>query len=357
MAHDANAEQSGQTPPSLSVVIPTLGRPIAAQTVESLAATGLASDLEVILVGQRTGPAAWAGIEAASKKLGNFNHLDVSFPSGDSSRKKNAGLAASRAPIVAFLDDDVKVPPDWPERVLEVFSGAPGKPRPGMMSGPSIMPDNIPLMARLCGGALASGAAGYVSERYRGGSREPRPIKWSGIIGCNMAFPRQVIEQVKGFDPKFWPGEEMLAAYRVERAGHAIVFHPNAPVFHYPRGTFKGFFRQIFGYGATRIRLVRAGVEIEASTFVPAILVAGAAALGVASFFSAWAARLLAAAAAVYFVMALAAAFRMFLRSRQASDLLVAFIIPLMHLAYGVAEWTEIVLPGRDLSERQAGHG
>jgi GT2 family glycosyltransferase len=207
-------------------------------------------------------------------------------------------------------------------------------------------------MTRLAGVALASKAAGYVAQRYLKGDPEPREVKWSFLIGCNMAYRRSVLELAGMFDPLFWPGEEMIAAFKATQAGHKLVFHPLAYLYHYPRASLGRFLKQIYGYGATRIRLIRAGVEFEASTIVPAAWVAS---LVVLTALLPWCdvCRYLLLINLALYVMADAwvTAIKA-LETRRVADLLIFFLIPLMHLSYGMAEWMELAFPGRDLSEK-----
>ncbi len=265
----------------MSVVIPTIGRPILVRTLDSLCAMRLFERVEVIVAGLISGNDVSRRVEEFAERHANIRHLPVSFPVGDSSEKKNAGAGAARAPIIAFIDDDVVVSPEWAERMLEAFED----PSVGLASGPSLTPEDVSLMARLAGVALSSPAAGYVSERYVSGHPAPRRVKWSRLIGCNMAYRRSVFEELGGFDPKFWPGEEMIAAFKATQAGHKLLFHPKAWLVHYPRATFFRFVRQIYGYGATRIRLIRARVEIEPATLVPALWVLSLPVLGLGALF------------------------------------------------------------------------
>lgn len=336
--------------PKLSVVIPTLGRPILLQTVESLSKTGMAGELDVVVAGKIHDDHLLSEVENLSSAFARIIILPVSFPAGDSSRKKNAGLEESKADIVAFLDDDVVVANDWPSRVLEAFD----RPEAGLMSGPGLIPDDLPVMARLAGMTLASKAAGYVSQRYVAGRSGPRETNWSGLIGCNMAYRKEVLMAIGGFDPAFWPGEDMLAAFRATRLGHKLVFHPGAQVYHYPRVTFFHFLRQIYGYGATRIRLIRAGVELEPTTIVPGIWVLSLLVLGIGSFFSPIFGYLLAANIALYALLCLWMTLDKVCDTRRPVDFLIFFLIPLMHISYGIAEWIELFRPGKDLSKAPA---
>jgi hypothetical protein len=158
---------------------------------------------------------------------------------------------------------------------------------------------------------------------------------------------------VGGFDPKFWPGEEMIVSATVERLGYGIVFAPDAWLYHYPRSSLVGFVRQIYKYGATRIRLIRAGAGVEPTTLLPAVLVLALVALGVAACFDRRSAYALVAVSSAYLFTNIVVTVLLFLRTRHVVDLLVFFLIPVMHVSYGIAQWVECAFPGRDLSEQR----
>lgn len=336
-----------ERPPNLSVVIPTLGRPTLIRTVESLLAAGGAVELEILVAGVVSDPRVADALAELVRRHPQVHHLPVAFPAGDSSEKKNAGFRAARAPVVAFLDDDVVVAPDWPARIMEPF----GDPKVGLVSGPALVPDDITQVGRLAGLALASRAAGYVAHRYRQGHDANRRIKWSHIIGCNMAYRRETFEAIGAFSPRFWPGEEMIAAHRAEATGCRLIFVPRAWVYHYPRQSLGRFWRQMHGYGATRIRLLRAGVEFEPATIVPALWVLSLLVLGAAAWFSAWARALLLLDLSLYALADLVITLHTLAETRRPSDALIFLLIPMMHLSYGLAEWREFFRPDRDLSE------
>ncbi len=332
--------------PRLAVVIPTVGRPSLIGTLDSLIRCRNAGRIEIIVAGRIDDPAVAGDFRLRSAGHASLRHLPVAFETGDSSRKKNAGAAEARANLVAFIDDDVKVGEDWIDHITAPFDD----PAVGLVSGPSLVPEDINRMARLAGHALSSWAAGYVADRYRASGGAPHRARWSALIGCNMAFRRAVLAQLGGFDPSFWPGEEMLAAYRATCVlGHVLVFCPQAGLHHYPRATFTGFCRQMFGYGATRIRLVRAGVEKEWSTLIPAVLVVSLVGMSVSAWIwprmGAW----LSVGATAYLFVTFAVAWLKVRETRRWSDMGILFLIPFMHLSYGLGEWGEILRPGRDL--------
>ena len=316
--------------PKLSIVIPTMGRPILVQTLESVLATKGAEQLEVIVVGEIHDRDVLQQVTAIVAANSNLRHISISYPDGDSSRKKNRGAEESRAGIVAFLDDDVVIAPDWPEHILKAFED----PAVGLVSGPSLVPEDINLSARLAGLALTSRAAGYVAERYRIGNAAVREIGWSRIIGCNAAYRKTVFLQMGGFPPEFYPGEEMIASWRTQQLGRKLLFIPAAWVYHYPRQSVKRFWRQVWGYGATRIRLKRAGVGFEWITLVPAVWVFSLITLGLAAPFCGFCSFLLTLDLALYALMAIAVSLETVAQTRRVRDLLVFFMIPVMHFGY-----------------------
>jgi cellulose synthase/poly-beta-1,6-N-acetylglucosamine synthase-like glycosyltransferase len=338
--------------PHLSIVIPTMGRAILVQTLASVLTAQGAENFEVIVVGEIPDPAVAKEFATLITTYPQLRHIAISYPDGDSSRKKNRGAEESRAEIIAFLDDDVVIAPDWPEQIIRAFDD----PTVGLVSGPSLVPEEINLAARLAGLALTSRAAGYAADRYRTGHAAVREITWSRIIGCNAAYRRSAFRQMGGFPPEFYPGEEMIAAWRTQQLGHKLRFLPAAWVYHYPRQSVRRFARQLWGYGATRIRLKRAGVGFEWTTLVPAAWVLSLVALIPAATFSRTALQLLELDLALYALTALAIAFETVLHTRRPRDLLVFFMIPVMHLSYGAAEWFEFFRPGRDYSEHRAQH-
>lgn len=335
--------------PALSVVIPTMGREILIRTLESLAAAAGFDRLEVIVAGRVPDPAVRERLQAICARHANVRHLDIQFATGDSSRKKNAGAAEARAPLIAFLDDDVVVAPDWSAQIAAPFADV----RVGLASGPSLIPEDLNRFGQLAGLALSSRAAGYVARRYRQNRPEAYAVGWEHIIGCNAAYRRTAFDQMGGFPPDFYPGEEMIAAFRTERAGWGLVFAPAAWVKHYPRQSLGRFWRQMWGYGATRIRLLRGGVTFNPWPLVPGVWIGTTAVLVVLAFGSAWAGILLVLELGLYALMALGITLRMALRTRRWGAAGLLALIPLMHVAYGLAEWAELIRPGRDFGERR----
>ncbi len=335
----------------LAVVIPTLGRDTVVRTVETLLAARGGAEAEIAVAGKIADPAVLGRLREIMARHGNVRHLEIQFEKGDSSRKKNEGAAATSGDIVAFLDDDVEVAEDWPEKMLAVFADE----KVGLASGPGLVPEGLNEIGRQAGLALSSGAAGYVAGRYVAGGEDARAAGWDEIIGCNAAYRRRAFEEIGGFPEEFYPGEEMLAAFRTERAGWGLRFVPGARVWHWPRQGLRRFWRQIWSYGATRIRLMRAGVTWNWKPLVPGAWVAVTVGLAVAAIWWPPARWLLALDLVSYGLVTWIMTLATMRRTRRWKDWHLWPMIWVMHTAYGVGEWAEVFCPKRDLSDKPVG--
>ncbi len=146
----------------------------------------------------------------------------------------------------------------------------------------------------------------------------------------------------------------MIASWRTQQLGYTLLFIPAAWVYHYPRQSVKRFCLQMWGYGATRIRLIRAGTGMEWATLVPAVWVLSLIVLGALAPILKIAALLFALDILLYGIAVIFIGLETVLHTRRICDLLIIFTIPVMHISYGLAEWFECFRPNRDLSENHA---
>jgi hypothetical protein len=73
-----------------------------------------------------------------------------------------------------------------------------------------------------------------------------------------MAFRREALLAVGGFDPRFRAaGDDVDLCWRLRDSGHTLGFHPAALVWHRRRGSVRAFWRQQRGYGHAEALLER----------------------------------------------------------------------------------------------------
>lgn len=137
----------------------------------------------------------------------------------------NRALPFLRGPLIALIDDDCYVAPDYIDRVQEIFDD----PRIGFAGGRVDLfdPTDAPLTIRT-----------ETETTYL----PPRSFVEPGFIpGCNMMIRRDILASLGGFDPDFGPGRPIQAAQDLELiprasfAGWWGIYAPSARVAHHHR--------------------------------------------------------------------------------------------------------------------------
>ena len=156
---------------------------------------------------------------------------------------RNTGMRAACGEIVAYLDDDAYPDPHWLRYLVETieeggFAGAGGPNLPPAEDGP---------VAR----CVAEAPGGPIHVLLSDREAEHLP-------GCNMAFRRQALASLDGFDPQFRvAGDDVDVCWRLLEAGHRLGFSPSAVVWHSRRPSVRAYLRQQRGYGAAEALLER----------------------------------------------------------------------------------------------------
>jgi glycosyltransferase involved in cell wall biosynthesis len=184
---------------------------------------------EILVVDNNSKDQTRSVIESFCEKYpGHFRYLFEARPG--KSHALNAGLRATQADIVAFMDDDVVVDPDW---LLELTvclqrghcAGSGGRILPDW-TGPR--PNWLPLADRYGLAPLAMFDLGT----------EPAQLDESPF-GTNMAFKREVFEKYGVFRTDLGPrpdseirNEDTEFGQRVLAAGETLWYVPSAVVHH-----------------------------------------------------------------------------------------------------------------------------
>ena len=215
--------------PRVSVVVCAYN---AADTIgESLASLEALTypDFEVLVVNDgsqdRTGEIA--------RGFGRVRVIDI--PNGGLSAARNVGLHEAGGEIVAYTDADVRVDPDWLTYLVQPFltSDIVGS------GGPNVVPHDDPWMAQCV--ARSPGGPTHVLLDDRIAEHVP---------GCNMAFRREALLAVGGFNPLYVKaGDDVDLCWRLQARGWRIGFAPSALVWHRHRASIKAYWRQQVGYG------------------------------------------------------------------------------------------------------------
>jgi GT2 family glycosyltransferase len=159
------------------------------------------------------------------------------------SSARNTALAAADGEVVAYIDDDAWPDPDWLTYLAASFMST---DHVGV-GGPNIPPPDDGVVAE----AVANAPGGPIHVLLSDREAEHIP-------GCNMAFRKEALEAIGGFDPQFWTaGDDVDVCWRLQQRGWTLGFHPGAMVWHRRRNSIRAYWRQQRGYGRAEALLER----------------------------------------------------------------------------------------------------
>jgi glycosyltransferase involved in cell wall biosynthesis len=202
-----------------------------ARALESAAALELPpqAEWEVLVVDNNSKDETRSLIQGFCERYpGKFRYL--SEPQPGKSHALNAGIRAARGDVLAFMDDDVKVDPEWLRNLTATledgrFAGSGGRILPEWTCPP---PPWLPVQERYGLAPLAMFDLGPEAADLE----EPP-------FGTNMAFRRDVFEKYGGFRTDLGPrpgseirNEDTEFGRRLLAAGERLRYEPSAVVHH-----------------------------------------------------------------------------------------------------------------------------
>jgi glycosyltransferase involved in cell wall biosynthesis len=197
--------------PTVTVVVPTYARAqLLGRLVEALEKQTIPVDrFEVVIVDNASPDDTSTRLEqlAESSPL-RIRHLIE--PKRGPAATRNAGWRLSRAPIVAFIDDDCVPEPGWLAAGVEAMSA---DERTGVVQGTVRKPEDAPL-------------GDWTLWRYVAG-------KTPYFEGCNIFYRREALEQAGGFDEEIGNyGEDAALGWSVVDAGWGRGYAEAAVAYH-----------------------------------------------------------------------------------------------------------------------------
>ncbi|MBO0609006.1 HAD-IIIA family hydrolase [Myceligenerans salitolerans] len=204
--------------PSYSVVVPTIGRPVLGNLLTSLAAALTAGPrpLDVVVVDDRPFPRRGTNAPLALGPAPVAGVRVLRTGGRGPAAARNAGRRTTRADWIAFLDDDVVVPPDWAEALERDLADA--GPEVAGVQGRIVVP-------------LPEHRPPTDLERNTAG------LEHAAWPTADLACRRAALESVHGFDERFTRAyrEDADLALRLREAGWKLergarhVRHPVRP--------------------------------------------------------------------------------------------------------------------------------
>jgi len=244
---DALAETTPAPASDISVVICTRDRPVA-----------LAGCL-ARLRDQQSPPGQIVVVDNSSRRtaepiLSSFPDVQyVHEPRPGLSVARNAGVRASRCPLIAFTDDDVEPYQGWTREIARAFSN----PDIDAVTG-LVLPAELDTAAQRFFQLEMGGFGGECTPlifdgRFFAETCPKGAQVWRVGAGANMAFRRTVFDKIGLFDERLGAGasgcsEDSELWYRLLAGGGACLFEPRAVVLHHHREQWNELRQQVRAY-------------------------------------------------------------------------------------------------------------
>jgi hypothetical protein len=206
----APADSEREIDPAITVIVPTLGRPVLRDVLRALG-DGSVLPAAVVLIdqGEKALPAAWCSC-LASRGV-RIDHVRLE-PNGPSTAR-NRAIECVATPYFASIDDDCIPAPDWLAAIARRLREAPDVLVTGRVSAPE--------------GAIApSTNEGEIEVVHRA------PYDGDPLLTGNFAVAVSVARKVGAFDERLSTAEDNDWGYRALRLGVPIAYAPEARVTH-----------------------------------------------------------------------------------------------------------------------------
>ena len=168
---------------------------------------------------------------------------------------RNRVVIEAKGDVIAFTDDDCIVDPGWVRAVATVLADDPGVAAVTGLVVPFELETEAQLLFERSGGFVR----GYERRWWAVDRERGLPWEYCGAgqfgTGANMAFRRDLFDQIGLFDPALdvgtvtGGGGDLDLFFRLLVEGHVLVYEPAALVRHRHRRTYAELKRQIAGNG------------------------------------------------------------------------------------------------------------
>jgi len=236
---------------SVSIIVATYDRPSDLYScLEHLVAQKCEREVEIIVIDNHPNSGLTPPIVVQFPEV-----MLVNEPRPGVSYARNAGINASSGDIIVTTDDDVITPSDWLEKLLTPFA------RNDIIAVTgNILPAELETVAQLSFETYGGLGRGFEPLEVDGKWFETFTFDavptWELGGTANAAFRATIFNhpQIGLMDETLGPGlpsgvgEDTYLFYKILKAGHTIMYEPDAYLWHKHRRTLRALRRQIYNY-------------------------------------------------------------------------------------------------------------
>jgi glycosyltransferase involved in cell wall biosynthesis len=217
--------------PYLSVIIPAYNEAIyIGRCLQSLKNQNCHQQIyEVIVVDNES-------TDSTPEIAQNYNVKLLARQPGNVGRMRNLGAQHARGTILAFIDADCVVDPDWISRAIQLSTDYPTK----VFGGGCLLPDNPTI----------------VEKYWLLGDPETRLPK--DLIGASIVLQKEAFETIGGFDENVTSGEDTALSKAAAKSGLTVRITSDLSVVHLGNAkTFVEFARRQVWHGENYLRDIK----------------------------------------------------------------------------------------------------
>ena len=176
-----------------------------------------------------------------SEVAGEYGVRVITTKNEGLSSARNSGLNAATGEIVAYIDDDARPDPHWLTYLAHTFLTTDH----AGVGGPNMAPVDDGRVASCVANSPGGPVHVLLTDRVA-----------EHIPGCNMAFRKECLLAIGGFDPQFRiAGDDVDICWRIQQRGWTLGFSPAASVWHHRRNSVHAYWKQQRGYGKAEAML------------------------------------------------------------------------------------------------------
>jgi len=171
----------------------------------------------------------------------------------------NIALKAARGDVIIRVDGHAEIAPDYLEKCIENLQSSGAE-----CAGGYILSINDSFTGKAIALAMSS-PFGVGNARFRTSGKP-------GFVDTLAfgAYRREIFQQIGDFDEELVRCQDDEFNYRLRKAGGKIYFTPEIRSKYYPRVSLKKLWRQYFGYGFWKIRVMQKHLQMmQLRQFIP----------------------------------------------------------------------------------------
>lgn len=180
-------------------------------------------------------------------------------------QKRNFAAQKTTSPYLAFIDSDAYPHPHWLKNATQQLK----KTQISAVCGPNLTPPQNNLLQQISGLVWSTPLGAQGAGTYRNSIQKKRFV--TDFPTSNLIVKNKAFQQIKGFDPNHWPGEDTQLCLKLTQSQHSILYHPDIRVFHHRRPVFIPHLHQIsrFGFHRGLFSLQYPQTSLKLDYFIP----------------------------------------------------------------------------------------